>query len=115
MRQEIKREDWELFLRDFGERNSRRPTRLEVIGQVRDESYYRLEDGLPLAGVTLEFEDEGLPCVEIMLDGGTAKDSRHMTHTVRGVRRVARELRADGFCESLEVEDDEGALTLLRL
>jgi hypothetical protein len=115
MRQEVKRDDWEVFLREFGERNRRRPTRLEVIGQTRDESDYWLENGLPLSGVTLETECEGSPRVEIMLDTGTAKDSRHMTHTVCGVRRVARYLRADGFCERLEIEDGDGALTLLRL
>lgn len=115
MRQEVKRDDWEIFLRDFGERNRHRPTHLEVIGQKRGEADYRLEDGLPLSGVVLESEGEGSPRVEIMLDGETAKDSRHMTHIVRGVTRVARDLRADGFCEMLEIEGEDNEVILLRL
>ena len=116
MTQEIRSEEWGEFIREFGERNRRRPTRLEVIGQTRDEAEdYWLEDGLPLSGVALETAGEGAPRVAIRLGGEGAKDSRHMTHTVRGVRRLASDPGGEDSGERLEIEDGGGAVTLLRL
>lgn len=122
MLEEIKRSEWPPFFREFNQRNQMRPTRLEVVGGdaptkadsgLSVESDYWMEDGLPLAGVSLEPGSEGAARVEIMLGGEAARPSDHMTHTVTGAQRVIRTLSADGHECELEIEDEEGAVTIL--
>ncbi len=114
MRDDIQREQWDEYIKEFSERNSMRPTRLEVMGQPGAfESDFWLEGGLPLAGISLEPEGEGAPQIEIMLGGEANHAARHMTHTVSGVQRVVRETGEDGREATLELEDKEGAITIL--
>lgn len=120
--EEIKRNEWEAFFRAFNGRNETRPTRLEIIdGEASEkkdsgmsvESDYWVEDGLPLAGISLEPEGEVAPRVEIMLGGEASGHAEHMTHTVMGTQRVKRTLGEDGRDSGLEIEDEEGAVTIL--
>lgn len=122
MSEEIKRSEWGPFFKEFNGRNQARPTRLEVMdgkaGERADsrlsvETDYWVEDGLPLAGVSLEPEGEDAPRIEIMLGGEAARPTGHMTHTVTGARRVCRTLDEGGRDCGLEVEDKEGAVTIL--
>ena len=113
MRYEVNREDWGAFLRDFSEGNKSRPTRLEVIGKPWDEMDYWLENGLPLAGLSLEADGREGPQVALMLDGAAAQRSSHMTHTISQVRRITRGLTEDGRDTGLEIEDAEGLKTVL--
>ena len=85
MRHEVKRGDWEIFLRDFGERNRGRPARLEVTEHAAGAGDRCLENGLPLSGVSLESGGEGAPLVGITLGVEAPRESRHLTHNVRGV------------------------------
>ena len=114
MRKIIEPSDWQTNLAEFGERNKMRSTRLEVLGAARDvESDFWLEDGLLLAGITLEMDRDRGPTVEIMLQAPAAATHGHMTHTIAGVKRLAMD-RANGPDEGLELEDNEGAVTIMR-
>lgn len=114
MRDDIKQEQWDEYIKEFNRRNRMRSTRLEVMGEAGAfESDFWLEGGLPLTGISLEPEGEGAPRVEIMLGGEANHVARHLTHTVSGVQRVGREIGEDGREVTLELEDKEGAITLL--
>ena len=114
MRQNIEPLSWQANLSAFGERNEMRPTRLEVLGPAKEvESDFWLEDGLLFAGMALEMDGERGPAVEIMLQVSTDPTCDHMTHTITGVKRVEQET-VDGRDEALEIEDKEGAITIMR-
>ena len=110
----IEPSDWQTSLTDFGERNKMRATRLEVLGASREvESDFWLEDGLLLTGITLEVDRDRGPSVEIMLHSPAAPTHGHLCHTIAGIKRLAidGDNRTDG---GLELEDKEGAVTLMR-
>lgn len=114
MRTTIESSLWQTNLSDFGQRNRMRPTRLEVLGPAREvESDFWLEDGLLLAGIDLDLKEDGGSSIEIMLQAPAGSARNHMTHTVAGVKRVALETTA-GSDETLEIEDKEGAVTIMR-
>jgi len=113
MRNKIEPNRWKTNLTAFGERNNMRPTRLEVLGPSREiDSDYWLEDGLLLAGIDLDMDGDSSPSVEIMLRAPVGTTKNHMTHTVTGVKRV--ELETNDGDEGLEIEDGEGAVTIIR-
>ena len=114
MRKNIEPLSWQTDLAAFGKRNIMRPTRLEVLGPAREvESDFWLEDGLLLAGIDLDLKEDGGSSIEIMLQAPAGSARNHMTHTVTGVKRVALETTA-GSDETLEIEDKEGAVTIMR-
>ena len=114
MGREIEQTRWETFLSEFNEQNRKRATRLGVI-KMEDgiEEDFWLEDGLPLAGIGVELDGEDAPRVQIML-GGIGSDARHLTHTVRRVRRLTLGLSLRGMQDGLEVEAEDGTRTFLR-
>ena len=115
MRVDVERQAWPTFLEEFGERNKMRPTRLEVISKSGGVSTdFWLEDGLPLIGTALDKDKEVAPQIEIILDGGSTRDYRHLTHAVAHVNRVAYEAPDAGPDAALEVEDRDGNVTILR-
>lgn len=112
MRTTIEPESWKADLAAFGNRNKMRPTRLEVLGPAREvESDFWLEDGLLLAGIDVDMDRERGPYVEIMLQSSAA--TTHMTHSVAGVKRLELET-TEGGDGSLEIEDQEGMVTIMR-
>jgi len=114
MRKNIEPLSWQANLADFGKRNKMRPTRLEVLGPDREVvSDFWLEDGLLFAGIALEMDEDSGPSVEVMLQVPAAATHDHMTHTVNGVKRVELD-SVDGRDEALEIEDKEGAVTIMR-
>jgi hypothetical protein len=114
MRNRIEPSSWQTNLSDFGKRNNMRPTRLEVLGPAREvESDFWLEDGLLFAGIDLEINGDRGTSVEIMLQAPASATQNHLTHTVAGVKRVELET-TDGRDEALEIEDREGAITIVR-
>ena len=114
MRNKIESSTWQTNLSRFGERNNMRPTRLEILGSDREvASDYWLEDGLLLTGIVLDVNGDRSPNIEIMLQAPLGTNKSHMTHTVAGVRRVELET-SDGRDEVLEIEDREGAITIMR-
>lgn len=107
--------EWCRYLKGFSERNRARPTRLEVIGRRGQvESDFWIEDGIPLTCVKLEAWAYEGPRIEITLDGEASRASTHMTHTVTAVQRLGRELSEGGREVALELEDKDGAKTILR-
>jgi len=114
MRKTIEPSDWQRTLTDFGERNKMRSTRLEVFGAAREvESDFWLEDGLLLAGITLEMDRGRGATVEIMLQAPAPATYGHMTHTIAGMKRLAID-KANGPDEALELEDKDGVVTIVR-
>ena len=111
MSKEIKREQWATFFNTFSKLNQARPTRMEIFGELGAQEEERY---LPLNGISFEDAGEGAPKLEILLGGQTPSDSRHLTHTVKGVQYVAAKVAEDGRTEALEIQDAEGTKTLLR-
>ncbi len=98
---------------EFNRQNKARPSRLGIIKPGDRMEDYWLEDGLPFAAIGLETEGDGAPVVEIML-GAEGEAGRSVTHTVARVNTVTLRLTDDGSDDGLDVEDAEGATTLLR-
>ena len=114
MRTNIEPSSWQTKLSDFGKRNSLRPTRLEVLGPDREVvSDFWLEDRLLFAGMVLEMDGDRGSSVQIMLQAPAGATHGHMTHTIAGVKRLAMD-RANSPDEGLELEDNEGAVTIMR-
>jgi uncharacterized protein DUF5335 len=107
----IKREDWNSYVKEFNERNSLRATRVEVLNaELGDQEEEQL---LPLLGISLEEKGEDAPLIEISLGGETAKEERHLTHTIPRVRNIMRKIGLDLREEALLIEDEEGTKTIL--
>jgi len=68
---------------------------------------------LPLMGLSLEDKGKDAPRLEISLGGETAKEERHLTHTISRVRSIMRKVGVDLREEALLIEDEEGIKTLL--
>jgi hypothetical protein len=106
----IEQERWKSFLEDFSERNKLRATRLEVVGELGAQEE---EEHLPLVGVSFEAKGTAAGSVEIILGGETARDKRHLEHTVANVARIAPLIGPKGWEEGLGFEDEDGNKTLL--
>ena len=112
MRAVIEPQSWRSNITAFERRNKMRPTRLEVLGSNRElDSDFWIEDGLLLSGIAFEVDQGNVPQVEIMLQSQNAQ--AHMTHSVRDVKRLSLETKS-GKDGSLEIEDREGNLTIMR-
>lgn len=100
------RKEWTDFLKFYGDKNADRPTRIglfELDGDVATD--YWIEDGLPLKGIDVDFEDN-LPVIEIMLEG--------VTHVVRNVRHMRPIYTFDGAEEGMDITAQDGTTTILR-
>ena len=111
MQDEIKREEWAGYFREFSQRNQARPTKLEIFGDLGAQSEER---HLPLNGISVENSGKDAPRIEIMLGGNSLSDPRHLTHTITRASRVIPKRSPDGRDEALEIEDQGGTKTLLR-
>lgn len=111
MQGEIKQKHWPEFFKEFSERNLSRPTRLETFGELgaQEEGHH-----LPFGGISYDPNDKGAPTLQIMLGGSTAKDARHLMHTITHVQHVYTKLNDDGRDEALEIENNNGVKTLLQ-
>ena len=113
MRKNIEPLSWQSDLAAFGKRNNMRATRLEVLGPAGEvEPDFWLEDGLLLAGIDLDPDGERGTYVEIMLQAPSTSNKNHITHTVAGVKRLELET-TDGRDKALEIEDEEGRVTIM--
>lgn len=106
----IERDAWAGYLKEFNSRNESRPTWLQVFGESGAQSE---EQGLPLLGISLEERGADAPRVQIMLGGHDAIESRHLTHMVTGVESLIPKVGADGRDESIEFVDKHGEASLL--
>ncbi|HEV7373151.1 MAG TPA: DUF5335 family protein [Pyrinomonadaceae bacterium] len=112
MQGEIERNQWETFLDEFSRRNQMRPTRLEIIGE--EIGAQEEENLLPFSGISFETKGTASGSVEIILGGQSAADSRSLTHTVTGVKRIMPLVGAGALEDGLGIESEDGVKTLLR-
>ena len=110
MKDNIEREAWARYLTKFSERNKERPTWLQIFGEAGAQSE---EQGLPLVGISLEEKGTNAPRIQIMLGGHDAIESRHLTHMISNVERVALQVGADGRDDAIEFVDQQGEASLL--
>jgi hypothetical protein len=111
MNEVIERENWAEFVKEFDKRNELRATRVEIVG---GELGAQEEEGLlPLVGISLEEKGNDAPRIEISLGGETAKEGRHLTHTIPRVRNIMTMMGDDLREEALLIEDGEGTRTIL--
>ena len=103
------RKKWSEYFAEFNERNKLRPTWLQILNSNRAYSESR---DLPLLGVSLEEKGTDAPCLQISL-GDDHLGSRHLTHTVNGLKSLTIQLGLDGREESVEFIDKGGTASLL--
>lgn len=109
MKDEINRDTWTEYFKEFSQRNQGRPTKLEILGDLGAQ---REEQHLPLAGIGFEDTGKNAPRIEIMLGGGSA-GAPHLTHTITLVTCVLQKLDSAGREEAIEIEDGGGTKTIL--
>ena len=110
MKDNIIREAWPNFLREFSDRNQSRPTWLQVFGEAGAQTE---EVGLPLMGVSLEEKGGRAPSVQIMLGGHDSVEPRHLTHFIDHVEELRTKVGSDGRDEAVEFIDTNGEASLL--
>ena len=107
--------NWAAFIKLFSEQNLARPTRIGVFeGEPGNMIDYWLEDGLPLTGIDLDPRGDAAPTIEIMLGNREKTETCAFTHKIANARFVKIVLSASGESDGLEIEDDQGAVTILR-
>jgi Family of unknown function (DUF5335) len=105
----IERAAWSGYVKEFNQRNTARPTRMEIFGELGAQE---AEHDLAFNGITLEAGGLDAPKLQIML-GVAAANERHLTHTITRVTRITPKRAADGRDEVLEIQDAAGGRTLL--
>ena len=107
--------NWNEFIKLFSRQNRFRPTRIGVFeGEPGNMTDYWLEDGLPLEGIDIDSNGANAPSVEIMLGSPEKAGSRTFTHKIERARFAKIVLSVSGESDGLEIENDEGAVTILR-
>ena len=110
MQGEILRQQWQAYFDDFNKRNSGRAVDLQLLSE--DLGTYNEAEKLPFQGISIDAKSASVQSVEIML-GGTGKDYRNLTHTVKDVRRILPKAGVDGREDALEIEAADGAKIIL--
>ena len=107
--------NWSALLKTFSRQHEARPTRIGVFeGEPGAMADYWLEDGLPLEGIDIDAHGDKSPTIEIMLGNVQNPGSRVFTHTITKTRFIKMILSASGESDGLEIEDESGAITILR-
>jgi len=101
---------WAAYFEQFNKRNKARPTWLQVFGEMGAQSE---EQGLPLAGISLEDKGDNAPRIQIMLGGTSTTQQGHLTHMMSNIERIVPQLGADGREEAIEFVDKQGQTSLL--
>jgi hypothetical protein len=108
----IKKIRWATYFEEFNRRNRWRLTTLAAAGELEKcES----NDAMSLVGVSLETDHEGATRIHIMLGGVVGSTPRNRTITITDVKRIVPKCGPGGLVESLEIEDQTGAINLFRL
>lgn len=106
--------EWNSYLDLFLKRNEGRPTRLGVfVGEARGTQDYWIEDGLPLASVTVE-PKETVADIEMIFASKSDPDERAFTHIINDARAIRIGLGIGNHDDSLEITDCEARTTVLR-
>jgi hypothetical protein len=108
---EIPREEWRSFFEAFSRMHEGWPVTVEALG---DDIGVQVEAAaIPLGEVTAENEPDGRCVINLILGG--AETPSPVTHIIDDARRVFVEETEDGMDVSLEIEESDGAKTLVRL
>ena len=98
---------WANFLDVFNGRFSRRATRLGVFQRDHDVTNdFWIENGLPLIGIEIDTR-RNIPAIRIDLDG--------YSHEVNGVLKLTIKLSTSGDEDGLDILDQSGTTTVLRM
>ena len=108
----MERQDWAGYLDSFSARNKGRLARVELFDKsgAQEEANH-----VPLDKVSIALKGEDAPRVDILLTDSAGSDVRHFTVTIAHVRRITPSAGASGHENALEIEDRNGALTILRI
>lgn len=112
MNTNMERGDWASYLEDFNARNKGRLARVELFDRsgAQEEANH-----VTLDKVSIEMTGHDAPRIDILLTDDAGSDVHHLTYTVAHMRRVTPSAGASGHENALEIEDREGALTILRM
>jgi hypothetical protein len=110
MKDNIESTSWANYLSEFNKRNNSRPTWLQVFGEAGAQSE---EQGLQLAGISLENKGADAPRVQIMLSGVNATRRNHLTHAISNLTRMTIQVGSDGRDQAIEFVDKNGEASLL--
>jgi len=103
---------WGEFLADFGRRNRFRRARFETFGRG---SVLEEEQEAHLENIKVALTGIDAPRVTVTrIDNSTARPIEMVT-TIKRVRRLSPQFDVDNSEDGLEIEDEDGVLTLLRL
>jgi hypothetical protein len=104
---EVTRDYWTDFFEILSERRLESRTRIEILKQDMGDQV--LSDGLPLNGITVEFNGER---TAIDITVGSSPDS-HQTHNIKNPSRIAFLSNSDGYGDVLDIEEADGTKTLI--
>ena len=112
MNEQMKQSQWKDFLNDFSRRNELRPARLEILSNetgAGEEAKH-----LPLIGIS--YEEKGSEAGDAMISfgGGSAEDTRHITHTIKDVVSITPSAAGDGNSDALEITGANGEKAILQ-
>lgn len=103
------RTNWSNYIASFNKRNMSRPTWLQI--QTSNRAYSESRD-LPLLGISVEERGSDAPRVQISL-GEDRIGTRHLTHTIAGLKSLTIYLGSDFREDSVEFVDKSGTASLL--
>jgi hypothetical protein len=103
--------EWGDLLAGFSSRNRFRRARFETFGRgvVEEEQEARLEN------IKVALTGTGAPRVTVTRLDNTTATPAEMVTTIPRVRRISPQFDVDNSENGLEIEDQDGALTVLRL
>ncbi len=107
----IEHGQWDAYFKEFNRRNRWRLTRLVVLNEAGTQD--KEKRGMPLVGLSLEADREGMTRIHIMLGDESVTDPRRQTYTITAVKRILPKCSAGGRDEALEIEDEQGEKNLL--
>lgn len=98
-------------MNDFNRRNKMRPVRLDILSEETGAG--EEEKHLPLIGISYEEKGSETGDAVISFGGGSAKDARYISHTVKDVASIASSNAGDGGTEALEIKGADGEKAIL--
>ena len=110
MTDEILKPEWEKFFNAVSKNYSEWQTRVEILKD--DIGAQLLSEGLPLIGFAFEEKADGKSAIEIMLG---EESGVHQTHTIINPQKVFFKENEKTPGGTIEIEDESGAKTLVRL
>ena len=106
---EIKKNEWQQFFKEFGEKNHLRPARLEVFDDTGSQTEVNV---MPFYSIDLEIKGEDSPVVNLSF-GDERADGRHLSHNIAKVNQISLKSDENGKDEVLEFESNENTINLL--